>query len=92
MLYDTNVPIGSSLQVQARTRLSAGDPWRSLHDVVTITEANENATPGEPVSLESALGAEAFAGDIELTITSTVGGGAPALLGYELQFTCAASE
>ena len=92
MLYDANVPEGSSIVVSARTRLDQGSDWSDLYAITTITSANENASLLAPIPVGDVLGTDAFARDIEVTFTSTVGGGAPQLLGYELELTCAASE
>lgn len=94
LLYEADVPPGSSIIVEAQTRFDASSSWPDDDDwtvVETIVEANES-NMSEPTVLSDTLGPAVFAEEIRLRLTSTVEGGAPTLHSYEVQFTCADTE
>ncbi len=92
MPYRAHVPPGSSIKVRARTRLTKAEAWGDFTDIVTITSANEISDLSNPPSLADALGTDALAEEIEVEFTTTVEGGAPEMLGYEMDLTCEYTE
>lgn len=100
MLYEADVPTGSSIQVSASTQVDSTSGWGPMRPIVEITSANEITDLTNPTDLTAdieatfpgGLGVESFAQAIDLQFVTDVTGGAPTLLNYEVQFTCAATE